>query len=278
MFVYSYKLYRSLAIPKPNIMNLLIIRSKLFAAFICLIVLSSCNNFGKKVTFPGNKGEVFYKGDGVTETDAKAVGKFLEEQQFFTNDDKKRSVQISKDSDRIKVRFVVDVKVLATVENADHKFAILGSAMSKEVFNNVPVDVIYTDDVFKDIKTIPYQQASVAETNIYDEVKQMQHKDYNKNKLYYSKDVSDEEAASITNYLIKSSFFSAEGTNVLILTKMPDKSAYFRFPIKTSFANEEGLQKVDDFGKNLKKDLFAGIPLQLEALDENMKHIKTFNY
>ena len=130
---------------------------KLLTAIAICGILSSCTGFGSKVTFTDTKGEVYYKGDGVTEADANAVGKFLKDQQFFLNDDKERSVQITKVNGRIQARFVVDQKAIATIPNVDESFAIIGASMSKNVFNNTPVDVIYTDDYFKDIKTIIYK-------------------------------------------------------------------------------------------------------------------------
>src|SRR5664279_1393538 len=134
-----------------------IIHPASFVVIICVLALASCTSYGKKVTFEGNKGEVYYKGEGVTETDAKATGKFLEEQEYFLKDNKERSVQISKDGGRIKARFVIDQKALASVPNADETFALIGALLSKEVFNNTPVDVIYTDEGFKDIQTIPFK-------------------------------------------------------------------------------------------------------------------------
>lgn len=259
-------------------MNQLIIRSKLFVAFICLLAITSCNEYGTKVTFTDHKGEVYYKGDGVTEADAKAVGKFLEDQQFFLKDDKKRSVQISKDSGRIKARFVVDEKALASIPNADESFAQIGASMSKEVFNNTPVDIIFTDEFFKDLKTIPYKATALQAANVSEEVKQMQKKEYNKNTLYYTKDITNEEADTISAYLVKNGFFTTNGNNDLLVSKTGDNGVHIRFLIKASFANEEGLQKADNFGKDLKKDLFPSVPLQFEVLDENMESIKTFNY
>jgi hypothetical protein len=253
-------------------------RIKLFSASVCLLALTSCTGYGTKVTFEGNKGEVYYKGDGVTEADAKAVGKFLEDAQFFQKDDKTRSVQISKDSGRIKARFVVDEKAIESMPDADNNFAIIGAAMSKDVFNNTPVDVIYTDDHFKDIKTIPYKPSALIAVNISEEVKQMEKKNYNNNTLYYSKDISNEQADTISDYLVKSGFFSTEGNIDLIVSKIQSGGFHIKFPIKPSFNNEEGLQKVDDFGKEIKKTLFPGVPLELEVLGENMSSVKTFTY
>ncbi|MEP6948022.1 MAG: hypothetical protein ABI863_02045 [Ginsengibacter sp.] len=259
-------------------MSQLIINGKLFVAFICLFILASCSNYGTKVTFPDHKGEVYYKGDGVTEADAKAVGKFLESQQFFLKDDKKRSVQISKDSGRVKARFVVDEKALATIPNVDESFALMGALMSKEVFNNTPVDVVFTDEFFKDIKTIPYKAGALAAVNVREEINQMQKKEYNKNTLYYTKDIPNEEADTISAYLVKNGFFTKDGNNDLIVAKNPGNGFHVSFLIKASFANEEGLQKADNFGKEMKRDLFANVPLEFEVLNENLESVKTFNY
>jgi hypothetical protein len=250
----------------------------LFGAFICLLTLNSCTGYGNKVTFEGNKGEVYYKGDGVTEADAKAVGKFLEDAEFFQKDDKTRSVQISKENGRIQARFVVEAKAIESMQDADNNFAIIGAAMSKGVFADIPVDVIYTDDHFKDIKTILYRQSALAAVNISDEIKQMGKKSYRDNTLYYSKDISSDQADTISNYLVKSGFFSSEGKLDLILSKIPGGGFHIKFPIKPSFNNTEGLQKVDDFGRDIKKDLFPDTLLELEVLGENMTSVKTFTY
>lgn len=256
----------------------LIIHGKLFVTFLCLFTLAACSNYGTKVTFPDHKGEVYYKGDGVTEADAKAVGKFLENQQFFLKDDKKRSVQISKDSGRVKARFVVDEKALASIPNADESFELIGALMSREVFNNTPVDVVFTDEFFKDIKTIPYKAGALAAANIREEINQMQKKEYNKNTLYYTKDIPAEEADVISAYLVKGGFFTTDGNKDLLLAKTARNGFLVRFLIKASFANEAGLQKADNFGKEMKKDLFPDVPLQFEVLDEDLEPIKTFNY
>ena len=251
---------------------------RLLAAVLVFTTLSSCTDYGKKVTFTGHKGEVFYKGDGVTEADAKATGKFLEENDFFLKDDKKRSVQISKKNDRFEARMVIDEKGFAKIEDADDKFALLGAMMSKAVFNNAPVDIIYTDDGFKDKKTISYKPDLLEAGKLTDEIKSMKTKKYENNTLYYGKDISEEASDTIINYLVKSEFFTPKGNNDIILSKTANGGAHFKFPVKASFANKEGLQKIDAFAKELKTDMFEGVPMQFEVLDEQLKSIKIFNY
>ena len=52
----------------------------------------------------------------------------------------------------------------------------------------------------------------------------------------------------------------------------------FKFIVKPSFENAEGLQNIDTYGKDIKKNLFANTPFQFEVLNEKLDSIKTFNY
>src|SRR5439155_27151526 len=133
----------------------------------------------------------------------------------------------------------------------------------------------YTDDAFKDIKTIPYKTAGLTHANLLEELNQMQRKEHKGNTLYYSKNFTDQEATALFDYLVSSGFFSTEGNNDSILEKNGN-SFHFKFPVKASFANEEGFQKVDDFAKELKRDLYADVSIQFEVLDDDMASLKTF--
>ncbi len=259
-------------------MKLLFSFTRLIAAIVLLGTFTSCTNYGKKVTFTGHKGEVYYKGDGVTEADAKALGKFLEENKYFLKDDKARSVQILKKDGRVQFRMVVDEKGMATIENPDEQFAMLGAMMSRDVFKNDPVDVIYTDDAFKDKKTIAFNPALRETLKISAELKDMKKMSYMSNTLYYTPNVGEEAADTIEKYFVSSGFFTPKGNNDILLSKTADNAAHFRFPVKASYANEAGLQRVEAFAKQLKADMFQGIPMDFEVLDDNMKSIKTFKY
>src|SRR4030095_6559193 len=69
------------------------------------LLLASCDRYGKKVEI-NNNSEVFYK-DEATESEAKRLGNFLLDRNFFDSQNEK-SVQLSKDSGIYTVRFVVD--------------------------------------------------------------------------------------------------------------------------------------------------------------------------
>ncbi len=251
---------------------------QLFTAFSLATMLASCSDYGHKVTVEDNHGEVYYKGDSVTEADAKAVGKFLTDAGYFQKDDKTRSIQITKNNGHIQARFVVDKKAVDTIADIDKSFEIIGAAMSKDVFNNSPVDVIYTDEHFNDIKTLPYTASVLPEIEFSRELDQMEKKNYNNNTFYYSGNIPAAKTDTIYNYLVSSGFFSADGTVSLIVSLSQNGSFLVRFPVKSSFNNADGLQKIDDFGKELKQTAFSADPMQLEVLGDNMEPVKTFTY
>ena len=252
---------------------------KLFIAFIAVMTVTSCTNYGKKLKVEGTKGEVYYKGEGVTEAEAAATGKFLKEQNFFMADDKTRSVQISRKNNRIEARFVIDEKGIAQVNNPDGAFAELGALMSKNVFNNVPVDIIYTDNKFADKKTIAYKpEEAVHENPVAEQLKDMSRKDFNNNTMYFSHTITEEEADTLFEYLKRTEFFIPDGNNDLIVNKTGGDGVHLKFPVKTSFANEEGYKKIDAFAQQLKNEMFARFPLQFDVIDENMNLLKTFVY
>jgi hypothetical protein len=251
---------------------------RLFAIIAFAPILVSCNNYGKKVTFAGNKGEVYYKGDSVTDADAKATGQFLQEQEYFLNDDKGRSVQISRENGIVTVRFVVDEKALEKIPNADQTFELLGAMMSRQIFKDTPVKVIYSDDEFRDIKTLPQNPAMDVKAAFFDETRNMKKKPYFKNTLYYSSDINNANADSISEYLVKSGFFSKTGNIDLFVTKEGSDGFHIRFIIQAAYANAEGFNDVDNFAKQMKKDLFANVPLVFEIMDENMTSLKILNY
>lgn len=259
-------------------MKLLKIRWQLSLVAISLITLSSCTNYGKKVTFSSHKGEVYYKGDGVNENDAKAVGKFLEEEKYFLNDDQTRSVQLIKNDKKIEARFVVNEKKLAEVKNVDAIFEMIGAQMSKQVFNEVPVDIIYTDDKFKDIKTIAYNKKVLESNSVLDELKAMNKKEVFNNTLFFSNDITSEEAASLAAYLAGEEFFTNSSNNDFIIDKKGDNGIHIRAPFQTSFLDEDGLQKIKAFAEKMKTELFENNNMDFEVLDEKMESVKTFTY
>jgi hypothetical protein len=259
-------------------MYLLKVRWQLSLVAFSLITLSSCSNYGKKVTFSDHKGEVYYKGEGVSESDAKAVGKFLDEEKYFLHDGQTRSIQITQKDKKIEARFVVNKKKLEEVKNVDGIFEIIGARMSKQVFNNMPVDVIYTDDKFKDIKTIAYNKKVLESNSVLDDLKAMNKKEVFSNTLYYSESISPEEATSLSDYLSAQEFFTKSSNNDFIIEKSGEQEVHIKVPFQTSFLEVDGMQRVKDFAQKMKNELFPDTRLNFEVLDEKMESVKILSY
>jgi len=117
-----------------------------------LFSLASCdlfNNFGKKVDF--GESQVYYKGDGVTEKDAKKLGDYLKKQQYFDNETPK-SVQITHDEDDYLVHFVVDEDKLT--DAARFNFWKYQHDISNAVFGGDPVRIVLADNELEDIEIL----------------------------------------------------------------------------------------------------------------------------
>lgn len=115
------------------------------------LLLTSCdlfNNFGKKVKIT-DKTSVYYKGDGVTESDAKKLGDWLEKNRGDNKND--LTAQITKDGDA----YVVRMPVKEDAYNKDQErygkiFWFMQSLISDNVFDGKKVKIILTDDKLKD--------------------------------------------------------------------------------------------------------------------------------
>lgn len=120
------------------------------------VLLTSCElfgNFGKKVEI-NEKNVVYYKGEGVTEDDAKKLGEYFEEAGIFDGKEEK-AVQISKDGDAYIVRLVIKEDVVKKdQERYETIFWYWQDMISENVFDGDKTNIILTDDKFKDLITL----------------------------------------------------------------------------------------------------------------------------
>lgn len=256
---------------------------KILLAIVVLASLSSCTDYGKKLKIEGTKAEVYYKGDGVTEEDAKKTGEFLKKENFF-GADKGASVQISKDGDAYIMRFVYDKDVYDTLKNIDNLFKILAARASQEIFNGNKVNIALASKTFKDYKTIPYdeQVAKQMDTDNPADVRPITSKSDFTHKAasgvdFYWYGIPDEEARIFTDYVVSNGSFSG-GTAELYLT-MEDGRYIVRFPmLKEGRENPATMAKVEEVSRQIKENVFRDIAYSFYATDENLETVKAFDY
>ena len=256
------------------------------------LLITSCNNFGKKVSVAGTKGEVYYKGEGVTESDANTLGTYLKNGLEYFNDSTVSSVQLLKStSGGYDVRFVVDEKKLKTIENSDAIFESFGSAMSIDLYKNQPVNIFLTDKNMKDIKSLPFNKKAAEEMKAKIEAEKNPQSSANPLEGYDSqvsdgvtffwKDpVTNADAETIGKAIIKTGAFAggdAKTVNI-ILEKTADRYLV-KFPVAEGYRTDAAyLASIETVAKQIKDAAFANSPYSFVMTDEMLNTVKSWDY
>jgi len=255
----------------------------LFVVSALLCLFASCANHGKKVTVEGTKTEIFYKGDGVTESDAKKVGDLLKA-RFIQSNDKKASIQVTNENDAYTMRFVYDKEIYKTLKNVDNEFKALAVAASKEVFNGKKVNVALSDDHFKDWKTISWDEDFAKsndrtgdDANPALNLNDLDHEAVGDVHFYWTKSMPDEESKRIADYIIQKGDFGG-GTSQIIMS-VENGRTIIRFPVKPEFISDAAtLATIEGVAKDLKDNLFPSSPFSFQVLDPQMNTAKSWDY
>jgi hypothetical protein len=124
----------------------------LAALCVSALIFTGCTDFGTKYS-PDKDHEVYYKGAGLDESNAKKLYDYLKTNGYFA-DGHKATVQLEKVKDTFNVNFVYD----KTMVDADResKFVIFGGGIDKDVFNGAPMTIHLCDENMKMFKNIGY--------------------------------------------------------------------------------------------------------------------------
>ena len=127
---------------------------QLFLLILFLVIsISACNqNYGKEYKLD-KMHNVFYKGDGIDEAQAKKLAEYLKEQEYF-QDSINSTVQLVKNKDTFNLNFVVDeTKLMSGYEN---NFLLFGAFISESVFDKAPVTIQLTNDKLEPFKNLGF--------------------------------------------------------------------------------------------------------------------------
>lgn len=254
-------------------------------SLLLAVCLSACTNHGKKVTIEGTKGEVYYKGDGVSEADAKKLCQYLKDDINYFNAEKKLSVQLMKSKDEgYDVRFVVDEKKLNERPEVVKSFEKIGAAISIDLFNDKPVNIILTDDHFKEIRSIPYDAArakALKEPAPENSLAGLTKDDFDHDAAgginFYWRDISEAESKTIADYIVENGSF-AGGPSEIYITKEGDRYI-LRFPvIESARTDETYLAKFDKVTKDIKDNVFADVSFSFYVTDGKLNTVRSWDY
>lgn len=138
----------------------------LLALPVCMVLLScDLNGHGKKIEF--GKSEVYYKGEGVTEEQAKMVGDYLQEIGWL-DEERAGSAQLVKEDGTFLVRLVVDPKVI----EGESTISLwhMQHGLSENVFDGKPARFVLVDDEMNEVEVLdPVDQVKLGNaTLVYD--------------------------------------------------------------------------------------------------------------
>ena len=257
-------------------------RCSFLVALLFVLGMSACTNHGKKYKVEGTKAEIYYKGDGLTEDDAKKTGEFLK--KVYILPDKEASIQIVKEKEDYTLRFVYNKAIYDSVKGLEDEFKVIGVKASKEVFGGKKVNIALADDHFKDFKTIPYDEATAK--RLEEPANKGQEIVSSKNEFehdamggvnFYWKGISDEESKTIAEYIVKNGAF-AGGTAEIYMTKEGERYI-LRFPmIESARTDPAYLAEVDKVARQIKENVFSNVPYSFYVTDEQLMSVKTFDY
>jgi hypothetical protein len=135
-----------------NIAVMKIFKHILIIAIIATGISACSHNYGKEYKLD-KMHNVYYKGEGVDEAQAKKLAAYLKEQEYF-QDSINSTVQLVKNKDTFNLNFVVDeTKLTSGYEN---KFLLFGAFISEGVFDKAPVTIQLTNDKLEPFKNLGF--------------------------------------------------------------------------------------------------------------------------
>jgi len=137
-------------IPK---LTAMIFLKQFLTALVITSLITACNSgYGKEYKLD-SKHNVYYKGDNVTEAQAKKLAEYLKEQEYF-QDSIESTVQLVKIKDTFNLNFVVDETKLT--KGYETNFLLFGGFISESVFNKAPVIIQLTNNKLEPFKNLGY--------------------------------------------------------------------------------------------------------------------------
>lgn len=212
-------------------------------AVIFLVLLSGCSapDYGTKLTFAENN-DLYYT-ENVTAKEAQALGDYLVKQSFFTNGGDGITIQLNKATDIYEFRMVV-VEGAEKDQDTLDSMKLFANEISQDVFNGKSLNIHLCDDTLTTLKVVePYNYG--VKLNFGEN-----------NELYYTENVTVEEAQSLGDYLVSAEFFADDGNARTIQLNKTGSTYEFRMIVKKGIETDND---VVDSMKFLAKDLSENV-------------------
>ena len=202
----------------------------LWTVATAMLLLTACNNYGKKVVFHHN--EIYYKGSGVTETDAQRLGAFLWQSGYFDST-KASTVQLLKEDAAYVVKMVVDEEEIARDKAFYQRFFwYLQEPMAQNVFAGAKTKIILADGGLNDLEAVG--DIAIVKANA-------------KSRVLYNPDgIAEADAQNLSDFLAQTGYFNGH-TDIDILLHKTGNEYTVRFLVDKAVLNEDRDQFISLF-------------------------------
>lgn len=222
------------------------------------LFLASCSDYGSKIEATG--GTVYYK-DGISEESAQKVTDFLSEENFFSENGDKRSVQLQQDDNKIThMNFVVKEDYLDNPSTQALLYT-LGFQTAFTVLNLDTLNINLCDNHFKTEKVMPI--------GIYK---------FGENAMVYTDAVKKSEAIDISNFMISSNNILEDAGFVFVIDK--ESNTY-----QLKLASREGAEtdanivaNVTMLSLDISHHVLNDQPINFWFLDNGLNMKRVINY
>jgi hypothetical protein len=225
-------------------------------------MLSGCSgeDYGTELIFAENN-ELYYT-ENVTVEEAQSLGDYLVKQEFFTNDGNGISAQLNKTADIYEFRMVVKEGSEEDQDTID-TMKLFAYDLSQDVFNGESLNIHLCDETLTTLKVvepIDYGTKLTFGEN---------------NELYYTENVTVEEAQSLGDYLVSQDFFADDGNLRSIQLNKSGTTYEFRMIIKKGLEQDESvIDSMEFLATDLSSNVFDNKDLDIHLCDENFETLR----
>jgi hypothetical protein len=196
------------------------------------------------------KGELYYTVP-VTREEARRVGEYLVQQQIFS-DEQESTVWLLHEGGKYRLRFVISQEYAEDPITAI-QFGIFGNQIARDALAGKPIEVEFADGQLNRIKTVP--PSAIIE--------------FGKCELYYSDPVTDAEANSVGNQLVKAGYFN-DGRAASVHIARENDAFQLKFVINPSYKDNPQIKAAFiELSRGIASDALGGRPVVLHLCDGN---------
>lgn len=236
---------------------------KIFPFLVAIFAIASCTNHGNKIS--ERYLEVYYK-DGVTEQQAQKVFDYLlplwEDKGENTS---KKSVQLTRTGDTINFRMVSRMEVMEKMDES--LFYTMGNELSG-VLNDAPVNLVLTDNSFKELRTYTYKKPELPEFG--------EKVSSGNIEVYVDGGMDMKTGRDLANFLN-----DQMAPDDIISFQLQENNEGFvnvRMVSSEEKAKDITYESIAEFLESMSQKVFDGNPIIMDFTDTQFKTIKTFEH